>query len=1229
MSFLRRATGWCLSLALTLVFLPLAFAQTNSGQLAGDVVDPSGAVVSGATITATNVATGSVYNAVSTSAGSYRFPSLNIGRYNVTVTAPGFKRTTSTDIEIQVGSTATRTIHLEPGGVTESITVVGDAPTVNTETSDVGGVVTTQQVLELPLSVAGGVGNLRSPEAFVFLMPGTAGPGTANSPNGIFISKLGGGQNFGNEVLIDGASQTRSENGSSFDEEAPSVEAISEFKVTTSTPSAEFGRTTGGIENFVTKAGTNQYHGDIYEIFRNAALDANGWFNNGFKSLCAPGDSTCRSRYQVPKDSKNDFGGTLGGPLLIPHLYNGRDKTFFFFSWEQYKQTQGGAITSTVPTVAERGGNFSDQLIGGPTGQINPCDGTPILYGQIFDPSTQKTVTDAKGNTVRCRSAFLGNTIPSSRFSKTALNILKYYPLPQTSALSNNYADSTPYPIANTTYTVRGDQSIGQKAKLWGTYNTRENTSLKASQTFPGGVDPNQWNQDFTTHFVRVGFDYFFTANVLNHFILGTNRSNSYNFIPSATNGVNYGTLLGIGNLSGKGGFPRINLNAEGIPSLSKNQAGANIDNGIRLNDAVSWEHGRNSFKMGIDYRYQQYSTIDVGGQNGTWNFSGNQTKVTDNPTSDQGTGNGLASFLLGTLDAASLNIRLHQPRWISNYWAGFFQDDFKVSNALTLNLGVRYDVDQPRREAANDTSNFSLTGIDPHSGLPGALVFGTNCHCNTRWADTYFKDFAPRIGFAFAPTSFQGRMVVRGGFSTLYGPLQYNDFGGSTLAGYSANPNFGSDTFNPAFVIDSGFPAYAPPPNLDPGQFDNGNAARANFVGGEYIAKNYGRPAMINQWNIQVQQELAKDLIFTVGYIGSVGQNLRSGLQNINNMPMSNFSRGDQLTGYNLAANGVAKPYAAFNGQVQQALRPFPQYGFIATDCCLQNVGHSSYNALISTLERRFRNGFNLQASYTWSKDITDADSSLPGITGGVNQIQNPFNLHQEKSLSIQDIPQTLVVSYIYELPFGKGRAFLNQNSFVNEIIGGWSVGGIQRYQSGEPISFGCADGIPGWDNCISFTRIPGSSLASHVKNIDPFNQQKILNAGGTVFGPNPAVDSIFNGLRRPDNAPYNNLQPHPALYSQNESFYRQGGAYSFGNVPRVTGEVRNFKYNDEDFSFIKNSPIYESLNFQFKVEMFNAFNRHIFATPNTQPYANNFGVPNSTISNPRSIQLTAKFLF
>ena len=412
-----------------------AYAQTNQGQMAGNITDQSGAYVSGASITARNEATGSVYTATSTGAGSYRFPSIQLGRYTVSTAAKGFKSTVNTGVEVRVGNVTALDINLSAGGGNETVTVQANAPTIQTQSSDVGGTVTSQQIVNLPLAL-GGVGAMRSPEAFIFLIPGTTGPGSANSNNGIFVSKLGGGQNFGAEVLLDGASVIRSENGSSYDEAAPSVEAIAEFKVTTSTPAAEFGRTTGGIESFVTKSGSNAYHGSAFDLFRNDALDANDWFNNGNKAYRQSINDPSESNFNRANDKKNDFGGSLGGPVQIPHVYNGKDKSFFFFLWEQYRQTLGGPFTSSVPTAAERTGNFQDQLINGTTGQINPCDGSPIFRGEIFDPATTRTV-----NGVRCRLPFGTppatatspfpsnfNVIPQNRFSKVGTNIANLYP---------------------------------------------------------------------------------------------------------------------------------------------------------------------------------------------------------------------------------------------------------------------------------------------------------------------------------------------------------------------------------------------------------------------------------------------------------------------------------------------------------------------------------------------------------------------------------------------------------------------------------------------------------------------------------------------------------------------------------------------------------------------------------------------------------------------------------
>ena len=1258
--------GWTSALAATLLFVlslaGVATAQTNQGQIAGNVVDSTGAVIQGAKITAKSESTGSTYNAVSTSSGAYRFPSIELGSWTVTATAPGFQQQVNTGVVVRVGTVTSLNLTLAIGRSNETVTVAANAPTIETQSSDVGGTVNTRQIVELPLAL-GGVGALRSPEAFVFLIPGTAGPGTGNNNNGIFINKVGGGQNFGNEVLLDGASQTRSENGSSFDEEAPSVEAISEFKVTTSTPSAEFGRTTGGIENFVTKSGTNSFHGTIFDIFRNEDLNANSWFNNGYKAFLQSQNDPTEANYNRPNDKQNDYGGNLGGPIRIPHIYNGRDRTFFFFNWEQYRHTLGGPITSTVPTLAQRGGDFS-AFLGSPSVDkngnaiINPCDGTPIINGEIFDPNTTRTLASG----VQCRDPFRGpngqlNIIPTTRLSAASANLLKYYPLPTSPSLSNNYVLSTASPLTNTTYTVRIDESIGSNDKIFASYNTRENFR-NSPQNFqlPAPVTPNVQTQDFLTHFGRAGWDHIFSPTVLNHLNLGYNRSNSINGSIYLQSGVaNYGPQLGIPNVLN--GFPLINV--PGYVSLSRNQNDDNIDNGIRVNDSVSWQRGRNSFKFGVDYRYQQYSSLGHGGENGNFNFSGNQTKAAKTSPYQDGTGLGQASFFLGLFDNSSYNVSAHLPRWISNYWAGFVQDDFKATNNLVLNLGLRYSVDQPRREAQNATSNFDPTANDPVSNLPGALVFASTCtNCNKRWADTWYKDISPRVGFAYTLPNSNGKSVLRGGYARLFGPLQYNDFGGGTTAGYNLSFPQNSDGFTAPYSLDSGQRSAPSPlvPDLRPGYFDSGNSATpTNFS--NFIRPSYGRPAEINQWNLQIQQELAKDLILTVGYIGSAGSYLRSGIENINNTDPSTFPLGDILSrpfSESAPAQGTKLPYTKFNpaANYYQALRPFPQYDFIATDCCLQNVGHSTYEALIASVERRFSQGLNLQASYTWAKDITNADSALPGINAGVVQEQNPADLKSTKALSIQDIPNTFVVSYIYELPFGKNKRFLNSNNiFVRTLVSGYKIGGVQRYQSGQPESFNCASGIPGFQNCIDFSRVPGASLESAARrsgHLDPFRRFKYqyINPKAPDRGSDPNVDSEFNGLTNTGNAAYSQFQTNPAFYDQNATNNRatravksgdcptcDNGGFLFGNLPRVTAEIRNYKYFNEDFSFLKDTPLTAGAVFTFKVELLNAFNRHTFQSQNdnvfNQPYNYQFGVPTATINTPRNMQLTARIQF
>ena len=1223
----------------------LAGAQSTRGELAGNVTDSTGAVVAGATINALNESTGGKNTTQSTSAGSYRFAALPIGNYTVTVSAPGFSSSKNTGVAVQINSTSALSIVLTVGNVSDTVTVDASGVQVQTESSDIGGTVTAEQIVELPLAL-GGVSQFRSAENFVFLVPGTTGPGSGapqgTNNNGVFLGKIAGGQDYGAETLLDGASIQRSENGSSFDETSPSVEALQEFKVTTSTPSAEFGRTTSGIESFVTKNGTNQFHGTAFDLNINTVYDANGWFQNGRLAQCAPTDVGCHNLYKRPKNNKNDYGGTFGGPVSIPHLYNGRDRTFFFFTWEQFKQTLGNNATSTVPTAAEKNGDFS-AVLGAPSLNFtNPCTGQPVLQNQIFDPATtNSTVSATNPNGLLCRFPFAGNIIPTSRISKAATSLLAGLPDPNAPGIANgiysntgNYVVQQSFPLVNTTMTIRVDQTLGTNSKIFASYSSRDNVR-EGVNNLPLPFS-NFTPQNFITHYSRAGWDYTFTPNLLNHLNLGYNRTNSVNFAQTL-GGTNYTQQAGISNVVAAA-FPVLNFDGgEGFTTLGNGSNGDNVDNGIRVNDSVNWVRGRNSFKFGVDFRHQAYATLVKSVP--TFGFSRNETDYARDVAGPQAlSGNSYASFLLGETDYTNQTAFIHTSRWLSHYIGGFVQDDFKASPNLTLNLGLRYDVDQPRKEAANDTSNFSATAPDPHAdGLPGALVFGANCNCNSRWADTYYKDVAPRIGFAYALPGSNNKTALRGGAALIYGPLQYDDFGGSMAAGYSVPDNVGSpDGFTPAYQLDAGFPkAFPTAPNLDPGQLDNGDYPA---VGGEYIVPKNGRPSVTYNYSLQLQQEVATHLVASIGYIGQEAQNLRSSLENINNIPLSALSYGDHLSKDFISAghpmDGRSAPYSIFNNSLQHALRPFPQYDFIATDCCLQNVGHSSYNALVASLNQSTRFGLTFQASYTWQKNLTDADSALAGNGANGYQDQNVFNHRLEKSVSTQNIPNTFVVNYLYQLPFGKGKTFLNHGSALNLLAGGWTIGGVQRYQSGQPIAFNGASGIPGYENLIRFSKGPAPFLSAAYKarKLGPseFNRQSWFNpaycpvtAGNCPNGTVPLNQAAFvdyndetRGFRTADGC------------TPNCSF----APFTLGTgIDRVTSNISTPLWLSEDFSLIKDFEIHERLKFQLKLEAIDAFNRHNFNVPDVEPNDGNFGIPTLGAQDlgPRQLQVTGRINF
>src|SRR5438445_415065 len=519
---MRTERRWGLGLCVVFLVLSMAVgaaAQSDRGTIAGSVVDSTGAAIKDATVTLRGVDTGAVYQTKSSAEGVYRVSDVRIGRYDVTVEAGGFKNSVQTGVQIQINTTTALNITMQPGSVNEQVTVQADAPTLQTESSDVGSVVGDKQIHDLPLALnSTGQSFVRSPETFIFLVPGTVGQGTVGDHGsaGVFETKLSGGQNFGSEILLDGASVQRSDSGTAFDQTAPSVEALTEFKVTTATPTAQYGHTSGGVESFTTKSGNNGYHGSVFELFRNEVLDANSWTNNFF------GDPK-------PRDRQNDFGGALGGPVRIPHLYNGKDKTFFFFSWEQYRNRRGlSNSVQTLPTAAERSGDFS-ALLGPSLGSINPCTpGQPVLKGQLFDPSTTQVVG---GQT--CRLPFLNNQVPvSSTVAQTVQGYLPATNLPGVSASNGapgvikNFLNPAVLDHVITTQTsFRIDENLTQKNKLFFSYHSREQNFLNGGAfDLPAPVTPDNYYNYYYTHYLRFGWDYLATPSILNHLTVGFNR---------------------------------------------------------------------------------------------------------------------------------------------------------------------------------------------------------------------------------------------------------------------------------------------------------------------------------------------------------------------------------------------------------------------------------------------------------------------------------------------------------------------------------------------------------------------------------------------------------------------------------------------------------------------------------------------------------------------------------
>jgi Carboxypeptidase regulatory-like domain len=1218
-----RTWLWVMLLSLLVGVPGTVLAQLDTGALSGTVLDPAGKSIVGAKITLMGVDTGTAYSAITATSGYYSLPAIRPGRYQVSATAPGFKPVVARNVVIAVGATTPFNVTLSVGDATATVTVVAGETGLETESSEVDVDVSPEQVDKLPLSVGG----FRSPESLAYLAPGVAGFGQSTS--GTDPIKIAGGQELGTDFLLDGITTNREENGSgSFGIVSPSMDAVYEFHVSVANLPVSEGRTTGGLNNFSTRGGTNNYHGAAYMFYKNAAFDALDWFQKG-KAFQATGD-TRAEELKKGADTKEDYGFNGGGPLLIPHLYNGRNKSFVFFNFEQWHQNYGGPVESLLPTPAELGadGQYYDfsSLLGSTALGVSPC-GETVYPGEIMDPQYDNTATPCRyagfGQTVTGSapnyvvSGSPTNKIPIARSSALAKSLVSNYlmPLAQQEVSGSsiyNYVYNGPGSrgsIDNSAYSVRFDQNVGENHKVWAYLQYRENTDTGGNSNLPAPIQTCCGTIDQKGSYLRAGWNWTANPHLVNVLTVGGNRSNNINKSKASKMGTDWDQQLGIAN-GFSDDFPVFQFFGFTFGGFGQQEDSTDVDNTVALNDVIHWQHGAHSFIFGGESQYHQYSWVSsiggtCSGNAGCFQFWANQTASDENYWGQDG--NAFAAFLIGeTGDANNLN-DLHAPRWLSHYGALFAGDSWKVTPHLNVNYGFRWSYETPRHEADGDTSIWDPTLADAAApGAKGALVFagegpGRNGSMNETWGTVYRKDFEPRVGFAWQPPVLNNKAVVRGSGGIYYGPLVYADYGQGTVQGFTAQGNLFTVDPLDGVPLDNGLQAMPTTPDLNPNQLDGTN------ISADYVAPGNGRPGMVESWSLETQYEINPKTTVILGYMGNHATRLHAMLDFMNDMPDKYMQLGDWLNWWAAAPGPLGwsgpalEPYPNFTCQAgpptctwawgvseAQALRPFPQIEYINMDSYLQNLGQSTYEALEARLDKKFNNGLNILASYTFSKTLTDADVIQPYWSTPQNggAVQDPENLRAEKCVSSEDTPNNLAVSYIYELPFGKGKKLLaNAPRPVNLMVSNWNYSGILHYESGQPISIYGATGIPGKNSSVRFNRVTSQPVKNPAYK-SPFDFDSTSNATACATG-------YFNCSAFYDPNLYANRDPNGTGASG------EGNPWQFGSMPRNSADIRWIPWKSEDMGLGKSFDVREGMNVEFRAEMFNVFNRHYLDRP------------------------------
>jgi hypothetical protein len=1129
-----------------LLFSSLAFSQSQTGSLSGSVLDANDAAVGGASVDVRENHSGVTAHTVSSDAGVYVFPSLPPGIWTVTAEKPGFKKLVHADIEIFIAQRQALDLKLEVGDVKQTVEVTTSQTLLETETSERGQSLTPKMYQTLPMWSGG----LQNPSAFLGYMAGVNSGGELS---------IAGSTGRAREQLIDGTSNVIPESGgTSFN--PPSAEAFGEVKLIVGNYSAEYGRVGGGIEIFTTRSGSNDIHGTWSYAMRRDIWEAAGWSVNQNRAN-APGFR--------PKDRLNATSGGVGGPVWIPKVYNGRNRTFFYFTSDNdLRPVAPVAIVNTVPTSQMTKGDFSQ------------------LSQLIYDPAT--TVGSGASAT---RTPFANNAIPASRFSKISANIIPSIPAPNSGLLTNNHAYVNTSQVTDHVWSIKVDHIFSPKNRV-SYFQSLDSQLTYGVSDFDGPLGTALGDQYQKPRIFRVNHDYTFSPTVLLHTTYGYSRTVQLWFVAAQS------------GFASKVGFPGITGDSDATPVIQFAAADAytawgmqqgKVNNGgqnnytTQVDQGLTWIKGKHELKMGWDMRRLMTFGHDLATTNGTYVFARAETA---NPAATGTTGNSFASFLLGQPDSASAAATPVQDANIRYQYYGFyFQDNWKIAPRLTLNLGMRYDI--PVNWYAPTMGSVSLTAPNPAANnFPGAYVFagsGPNRLGVTRFWPTDFSDLGPRAGFAYQVSS---KTVLRGGGGIFYEATS-NGGCGCTLG---ANGSFAqvSDGLNAPFQWDGGIPkpaGYQPPPFLGP-SIGNGLAV-------DYMGPTFGKAPRILNWGFNIQHEVSKFLI-EADYSGNHGNGLNSTID-LNQVNPSNLSLGgllqQSITAPAVVAAGFKKPYANFpdSGTLAQALRPFPQFLNVFARNTAQ--GQTWYEAATFKVTRRFGN-WQFTSSYVRSKSL--ALLTYRQIFSQ-NQVypQDMYNLTQPKSYLPFDLPNVFNFLSTYTLPFGKGKRFLSGSSrVVNAVIGDWTIADTHQYRSGALIALNCANTL---GNGVLFT------------------DARMCNANG---------GAIRTGQGRTSLDPNN---PNSVYF--NAGAFSVPSQFSFGSSSQYNSNFRQPPVLVDNISLVKQVAVWPSgdgnrMRLQFSANAFNPFNRTNFAVNGTVGNAN-FGRATGPQYGPRLITMVMRLYF